>query len=149
MSLLRDYIELRLRRQTQTVFEQAFQRFDLVATGRSIGSVETEVTDTPGGNVRLTVFARAEIEYVLNGRGPGLPPPIPEIEDWLRGRGLDYSPFAVARRIAERGTQRRNTAPIFFNFIDEQLVPTVDDILNDPRAENVFFSRLNQLNNIR
>lgn len=40
----------------------------------------------------------------LAGRGPGKPPPISAVERWALSKGI--SPYAVARKIGEQGTNR-------------------------------------------
>lgn len=43
-------------------------------------------------------------KFVGNGRGPGKPPPIYKMRQWLQATGRTMSPYALAESIAQRGT---------------------------------------------
>ena len=45
----------------------------------------------------------------LAGRPPGKQPPVSKLERWARSKGI--SPYAVARSIGQRGTQRYQEGP--------------------------------------
>lgn len=72
-------------------------------------------------------FAQAQLEadgqwkYVGNGRGPGAPPPVQNIKDWIQARGLKLNAYAVAKKIGKQGSFdfRRKRTNVFLDEIRE------------------------------
>jgi len=55
--------------------------------------------------------------WKIAGRGPGKMPPLAKIKAWALSKGL--APYAVAKRIAERGTERWRTEKNILNMSRE------------------------------
>ena len=55
-----------------------------------------------------------DARYKIAGRGPGKMPPLIKIKAWALSKGL--VPYAVAKRIAERGTERWRTGKNILNM---------------------------------
>lgn len=75
-----------------------------VASGKTLASLRTAVLTAPKYVVG-TLTGGDWWKFVGNGRGPGKMPPVGPIESWLASRGLDYSPWAVAKKIAAEGSR--------------------------------------------
>ena len=99
-------------------------RADLQARGKNasgtIGrTLRTRVVG--GGNPVELQFVSGTVEaldywkYVGNGRGPGAMPPVDNIRAWIDTRGLDLSPWAVAKKIAKEGSSdhRKGNVNVF------------------------------------
>lgn len=83
--------------------EEATER-GKVATGQTLNSLRTSVLATPSF-VAGTLTGAENWRWWGNGRGPGRMPPIGPIETWVHARGLDISPWAVAKKIAREGSR--------------------------------------------
>jgi len=70
---------------------------------RAFGTFQKELrhtADETGGKI----YGPGHAVQMVLGRRPGAMPPIQAIEDWIQAKGLDLSPWAVAKSIARRGT---------------------------------------------
>lgn len=85
------------------LIEQGFDARGKNATGRTARSIQTTALAGPTFAVG-TLSMNEEWKYVGNGRGPGKPPPIPNIQQWINARGLSLSAYAVANNIAKKGS---------------------------------------------
>jgi hypothetical protein len=96
------------------------ERRGKVATGRTISTLSTVVTETPGF-VTGELQGESQWKFVGNGRGPGKMPPIGPIQAWIDAKGLSISAWAVAKNMAKRGSKDfRNNAPnVFLSAIDD------------------------------
>lgn len=96
------------------------ERRGKVATGRTISTLSTVVTSSPGF-VTGELQGESQWKFVGNGRGPGGVPPIGPIQAWIAAKGLDISAWAVAKSMAKRGSKDfRNNAPnVFLSAIDD------------------------------
>lgn len=66
-------------------------------------------------DVRISIVNSEETAvFRVAGRGPGRPPPIEPIRQWAAIKGLN--PFAVARKIANEGTERFKTGENFMGL---------------------------------
>lgn len=80
------------------------ERRGKVATGRTISTLATSVTIS-GAAITGTLTGEAQWQWVGNGRPPGGMPPIGPIRQWVEAKGLNISPWAVAKGIALRGSK--------------------------------------------
>jgi hypothetical protein len=96
------------------------ERRGKVATGRTISTLSTVVTETPGF-VTGELQGESQWKFVGNGRGPGKMPPIGPIQAWIAAKGLDINAWAVAKNMSKRGSKDfRNNAPnVFLSAIDD------------------------------
>jgi hypothetical protein len=96
------------------------ERRGKVATGRTISTLSTVVTETPGF-VTGELQGESQWKWVGNGRGPGGMPPIGPIQAWIDAKGLAISAWAVAKTMALKGSKDyRNRAPnVFLSAIDD------------------------------
>lgn len=69
------------------------------ATGRLAASVQYDFIDNA-----IEVSCFSYVHYLLYGRRPGGIPPVNKIEDWIKVKGFQANPYAVAISIAENGT---------------------------------------------
>lgn len=86
-----------------------------VASGTALNSFEVDVSRMRGGKGPGELTAVEYIAFVLQGRGPStktsdvtggpLLPPVERIAEWIREKGLDLNPWAVAKTIAALGTE--------------------------------------------
>jgi hypothetical protein len=87
-----------------------------VASGRTLNSLRTSVLSSPSFVVG-TMTGEEQWRYWGNGRGPGRMPPVENIKAWIINKGLDLSPWAVAKKIAREGSRdhrlgRRNVVEV-------------------------------------
>lgn len=75
------------------------QEKNIRASGRSAQSIREEATIAAG-----RLFGSSYFHFQRVGRRPGNFPPIESIKQWLIDKNLDLNPFAVARKIAKKGT---------------------------------------------
>lgn len=75
-----------------------------VASGRTLNSLRTSVLSSPSFVVG-TLTGGDWWKYVGNGRGPGAMPPIEPIRQWIASKGLDLSPWAVAKKMQKEGSR--------------------------------------------
>lgn len=75
-----------------------------VATGNTRDRIS--VLETGGLDFgQAALEADSHWKYVGNGRGPGAPPPVQNIQTWINAKGLNLNPYAVARKIGEQGSK--------------------------------------------
>lgn len=70
---------------------------------RAFGTFQNELRHTVTEDSGQILAPGHAVQMIL-GRRPGAMPPIQAIEDWIRVKGLDLNPWAVAKSIARRGT---------------------------------------------
>ena len=81
-------------------------RRKLNATGRTAASIRTNTLSSLNF-VSGSLYADEAWEFVGNGRKAGKQPPIEPLKQWIESRGLDMSPYALAKSRAKKGTKRR------------------------------------------
>jgi hypothetical protein len=88
---------------------------DHVATGELIRSLSYTITYN-GADLDIEFSMAEHGEFVERGRRPGKFPPISNISDWARVKGIPQSAvFPIARKIAEVGIR---PTPFFSKSID-------------------------------
>lgn len=115
----------------RSAIEQGMEQRGKVASGSTIRSIQTGVFAATGYAMGV-LSADHQWRYVGNGRGPGLMPPVESIRSWIEARGLDLSPWAVAKKIAREGTFdfRAKRPNVFLSEIDgwvENKLTAVED----------------------
>lgn len=95
-----------------------------VASGRLLNSLKPG-SETRGDTVFGFVTAVDYAEYVDQGRGPGGMPPIQAIARWMQAKGIEGSPYPIAKAIAEKGT---NKPPV--KFVERGLTDTLPALGN-------------------
>lgn len=93
------------------------------------GSVNQE-----GANV-VTLLTPAHIQFAKYGRGPGKPPPIDPILEWVKKKGIIFSDttaegtaWAIAKSISKKGTS--NYVPNAPNALEEAISKHQNDYLS-------------------
>jgi hypothetical protein len=71
----------------------------LSASGTTIEHITVLMEDGKG-----YLKVPSHFHTLVTGRKPGKMPPIEEIAEWIKIRGLDISPWAVAKSIAKKGS---------------------------------------------
>jgi hypothetical protein len=96
------------------------ERRGKVATGRTMSTLSTVVTETPGF-VTGELQGESQWKWVGNGRGPGRMPPIGPIQAWIDAKGLSISAWAVAKTMATKGSKdfRDKRTNVFLSAIDD------------------------------
>jgi hypothetical protein len=96
------------------------ERRGKVATGRTMSTLSTVVTETPGF-VTGELQGESQWKWVGNGRGPGGMPPIGPIQAWIDAKGLSISAWAVAKTMATKGSKdfRDKRTNVFLSAIDD------------------------------
>lgn len=109
---------------------------NMIASGGTIASLKVELADGTPVTGKLT--GNPSIYYLIHGRKPGNMPPVQRLFDWVRARGLDISPWAVAKSIAKKGTtifQGRRKGleipPIMEKHMTELMENLKDSIMNN------------------
>lgn len=112
-------LDLAINEVKARAIEEA-ERRGKVATGGTLNSLATQVVGTDQGGVAY-LTGEEQWKFVGNGRGPGGMPPIARIEEWIRVKGLDLNPYAVARTMATFGSldHRRGAPNIFMSAMDD------------------------------
>ncbi|MFI3249240.1 MAG: hypothetical protein R3Y39_08970 [Rikenellaceae bacterium] len=78
------------------------------ATGKAFSSGKVEPIETTSSNITSGVSYDANYAYYIEfGRKAGRMPPTDEIEQWLQKKGLSHSAYAVAKSIAQKGTEAK------------------------------------------
>ena len=119
-------------KMVDSLFEQR-----AVVTGRLARSIESEVTQNKG-TYSLAISMETYGVYVDEGseRGPGKPPPVQAIADWIKRRGIStpqgmttqtYA-FIISRSIGKRGQRFKQPKPF--------ITPSVEFVANSylPKA---------------
>lgn len=75
------------------------QNRGLRASGASADSLRHTATETEGEIVGSGYFVQQ-----IKGRRPGTLPPVSAIQDWIKAKGLDLNPWAVAVNMKKKGT---------------------------------------------
>lgn len=75
-----------------------------IASGKTLDSLRVAVLSSPSFVVG-TMTGEEQWRWWGNGRGPGKMPPVDNIRAWIIQKGLDLSPYAVARKIAREGSR--------------------------------------------
>mgnify|MGYP003402781774 FL=1 len=78
------------------------------ATGKSAASLRHTETDT-----RFTLYGNQSFSFIEVGRGPGGMPPIDNIKEWIKAKGivigegqtLSGLAYGIAKKISQQGTQ--------------------------------------------
>lgn len=78
------------------------------ATGKSAASLRHTETDT-----RFTLYGNQSFSFMEVGRGPGGMPPIDNIKEWIKAKGivigekqtLSGLAYGIAKKISQQGTQ--------------------------------------------
>lgn len=74
-------------------------------TGKLLNSGRTEPAKVKGDEVFGYVGYASDHAYYLEfGRKAGGMPPVEDIEEWVKKRGITASPYAIAKSIAAKGT---------------------------------------------
>jgi hypothetical protein len=91
-----------------------------VATGRTISTLSTVVSVTPGF-VTGELQGESQWRWVGNGRAPGRMPPVAPIQAWVDAKGLSISAWAVAKAIGKRGSKdfRDKKTNVFMDAMDQ------------------------------
>lgn len=77
-----------------------------IGSGKTMAAVTAELVVRAPFEVEGRVMAPDYIFQALeDGRRPGKMPPVSEIEQWVDSKGLDISPWAIAKTIAAKGTK--------------------------------------------
>lgn len=75
----------------------------IIASGRSAASLKVVVTE--GQNFTAAgLTGEGYFHFQDQGRKPGALPNVQAIEEWIKVKGLDLNPWAVAKSIAKKGT---------------------------------------------
>jgi len=69
-------------------------------TGRTYDSIEGDISQ-----YRLLITAADYAGVLEEGRKAGQLPPIEPIREWVEKKGLDISPWAIAKTIQQKGTR--------------------------------------------
>lgn len=107
--------ELAMRKITPTVGAitegTSGVRTDFSKISGNINRASQLAKATDIGYVRGTIVGAPHLKYALQGRGPGKPPPIQDILNWMmvkgvghEGRSLSQQAYFIAKRIGEVGT---------------------------------------------
>jgi hypothetical protein len=78
------------------------------ATGKSAASLRHTETDT-----RFTLYGNNSFSFMEVGRGPGGMPPIDNIKEWIKAKGIAIGEgqtlsglaYGIAKKISQQGTQ--------------------------------------------
>ena len=91
-----------------------------VATGRTMSTLSTVVSVTPGF-VTGELQGESQWKFVGNGRAPGRMPPVAPLQAWVDAKGLSISAWAVAKAIAKRGSKdfRDKKTNVFMEAMDK------------------------------
>ena len=105
----------------------------LRSSGKSSASLRTEVNENSG-----TLYGAKYIYQLKHGRKPGKFPPIDEILNWIRTKGIqardgktttNQLAFLFARKIAERGTDIYSGKKPALN-VDDQIKKLLTEFSN-------------------
>jgi hypothetical protein len=73
------------------------------ATGQLINSIRI-IKEVSSNGFEISVVAERHWKFVDEGRRPGAkPPPITAISKWIRQKGINASPYAIAKSIGKKG----------------------------------------------
>jgi hypothetical protein len=113
--VLRDWLE-----KSESKLIDAYDVLGLRASGRFAQSLESFVFDLPDGNLRGRIEGVDYTQFMVNGRGRNRKQS-PEqlaawvgwagstfLKQWVRDKGLNISPYAVAWKIAKEGIKVPN-----------------------------------------
>ena len=91
-----------------------------VATGRTMSTLSTVVSVTPGF-VTGELQGESQWKFVGNGRAPGRMPPVAPLQAWVDAKGLSISAWAVAKAIGKRGSKdfRDKKINVFMEAMDK------------------------------
>jgi hypothetical protein len=98
------------------------------ASGRSADSL-VYGTDNKGGQLEGSSY----FYFQIYGRNAGGMPPVSDIKAWIQAKGLDLNPYAVAKSIANKGTQiyRGKKKGLEFDAITEKNLKELDKDLGN------------------
>jgi hypothetical protein len=97
----KEAIERYLERVLQDTLKEQ-RRLKFTASGQSAAESYVEVkADGSEGSLFMPLYIRTNFKGI--GRKPGEMPPIKAIEDWIKIKGIDRNPWAVAKNIAKFG----------------------------------------------
>lgn len=76
------------------------------ASGKTKRAIKNEIQLTASG-VDQNFTAPSHWKYLGNGRGPGKPPPVQSIKDWLKNKqGVqELNAYAIAKKIGKEGSR--------------------------------------------
>lgn len=93
-------------------------------TGQSAESITSE-----SDNQTARIYSELSFMiWVLQGRGPGKMPPIDAIRDWAISHGIN--PWALARKIANSGTQRYREHTDLYQEIIDEIIANIPDMIS-------------------
>ena len=106
---------------------------------------------TEKGNIKVdnfmsvSLFTPAHIQYAKYGRGPGKPPPINALLDWVKKKGIIIgsndargTAFVIARSIGKKGTKNYvKNAPNALEESFEKYIQLYAESLNKDQAEKL------------
>lgn len=96
-------VDLAINEIKARIIEEA-ERRGKVATRGTINYMTTSAMRVSDGAVgRLEM--NENWKWWGNGRGPGGMPPIENIRTWIAAKGVEASPWAIAKTIAQQGTK--------------------------------------------
>lgn len=92
----------------QEAVKAELKRLDKIATGKLVNSIKAEVKEK-GNKFSIGFTSLDYYKFVDEGRRPGAArPPIKAIAEWIKVKGLNLNPFAVANSIAKKGIEPTN-----------------------------------------
>lgn len=106
-------------------------------TGRTYDSIEGEIT-----SFRLIITAADYAGVLEQGRANGKMPPIEPIQQWVEKKGLDISPWAIAKKIQKEGTQLFRGSDPRYQKPSGVLLDQIPDILE--ANESLFYDYIQQ-----
>lgn len=114
------------------------------ATGKTAKSLGYKVHED-GSKIVLTVFGKKYFTVVETGRvaTKGQKPSkqfVANIAEWIKVRGIDASPYAIARSINEHGSklkQKGGRKDIFSNVINHSLIEQIGKSILDLKSKEL------------
>ena len=120
-----------------------------IASGRLIDSIASKVTQSKDGVYQLNFSYLKYGKYVDEGRKPGKMPPVDDIKEWCRWKGIpEERAWGIAKNIAKYGTiKREGYKGINFTDTIKEDAKVIKDIMGD-KFSSIFTKQLLKTENL-
>lgn len=122
---------------------QDFLRLVIIDVQRTMDEKNLNATGATSDSLKIdgmNLVGSDNFYWLEHGRAPGGMPPVQSIEDWIRVKGIDRDPWAVAKSIAANGTRiwRNKSLGLSISKIATRYMPELKKAVGEFMAAQVI-----------